>query len=373
MPYQATVYNVMIASPSDVENERKLAREALYEWNSLHSDDKNIVLLPIGWDTHTAPEMGAHPQTIIDKQILGNADLLIGIFLHRLGTPTLDAQSGTAHEIDSHTDSGKPAMIYFLEENVNPSLFDKEQYEKLMAFKNDMKKKGLLHECKREKFRDDFFKHLTITVNKNEYIQTEKLELKVTNFDDFDDTDEIEISAEAKELLVEASRDKSGNILKFYSSAGATIQTNSKNMIPSQEARIVAKWEFAFNELFEKYFIDERGNNGESFQVTHTGYEYADKLKKDAGMLQNKPSAGPSTSVQQDDLEFEPSSGTYTSKSKEDRNRYCSKCLHSSPSQKVPLQERENGWRCSLCEKFYPNPNYDRPTHTRNNRGPMSM
>ena len=362
MPYQATVYNVMIASPSDVENERKLAREALNEWNSLHSEDKNIVLLPIGWDTHTAPEMGAHPQTIIDKQILANADLLIGIFLHRLGTPTLDAQSGTAHEIDSHRDSGKPAMIYFLEEKVDPSLFDKEQYEKLMAFKDDMKKKGLLHECKREEFRANFLKHLTITVNNNEYIQTEKLEITVSNFDDFDDTDEIEISDEAKELLIEASKDTGGFILKLHSLSETTIQTNSKNMVPSQEARIVAKWEFAFNELFEKYFIDERGNSGESFQVTHTGYEYADKLKKDAGMLQDKSSAGTSTSVQQDDdFDFDAKTGTYISK--KDNLRYCGKCLKSIPSNEVPLTQKDYGWACDVCGKSYLNPNYNPPKH----------
>ena len=140
MSYQATVFNVMIASPSDVETERELAREAINEWNALHSEDKGIVLLPIAWDTHTSPEMGAHPQTIIDKQILEKADLLIGIFLHRLGTATLDALSGTAHEIDHHVDINKKlAMIYFLKETVDPSTLDHEQYDKLMAFKKDLK------------------------------------------------------------------------------------------------------------------------------------------------------------------------------------------------------------------------------------------
>jgi len=363
MPYQATVYNVMIASPSDVENEQKLAREAINEWNNLHSEDKNIVLLPIGEDTHTATEMGSLPQTIIDKQILVNADVLVGIFLHRLGTPTLDAQSGTAHEIDSHTNKDKPAMIYFLEEKVDPSEFDREQYKKLIAFKEDMKKKGLLHECKRNEFRDNFFKHLTITVNKNEYIQTEKLELKAANFDVFDSTDDIDISYEAKKLLIEASKDKSGYILKIRSSGGTTIQTNNRNMVPSQEARIVAKWEHALDELFEKDFIEERGFEGESFKVTHKGYEFADTLKKDADVLQDKFSAATSASVQQDDLKFEEASGTYISK--EDGIRYCLKCLHSS-SQRVPLKEQKNGWRCNACDKFYPNPNYDRQTHSIN-------
>ncbi len=37
MPYQANVYKVMIASPSDVEEERKIAREVIHEWNAINS------------------------------------------------------------------------------------------------------------------------------------------------------------------------------------------------------------------------------------------------------------------------------------------------------------------------------------------------
>ncbi len=365
MPYQATVYNVMIASPSDVENERKLAREAIYEWNNLHSEEKGIVLLPIGWDTHTAPEIGAPPQKIIDKRVLANTDLLVGIFLHRLGTPTLDAQSGTVHEIDSHTEIGKPAMIYFLKEKVDPTKFDKEQYDKLIAFKDSMKTKGLLNECKRDEFKDQFLKHLTITVNKNEYIQTEKLEIEVSNFDDFNDTGEIEISNEAKELLIEASKGKSGYIVKTRDSSGTRIATNEKNMIPSQEARIIAKWEHALDELVENDLVDERGYEGSHFKITHQGYEYADALKKEADLSQNISSSDTSLSIQQDDLEFNKYTGTYISK--KDGLRYCHKCYHSSPSKLVELQERDNGWQCSVCDKFYRNPNYNPPKNAYNN------
>lgn len=357
MPYHATVYNVMIASPSDVENERKLAREVINEWNSLHSEDKCIVLLPIGWDTHSAPEMGAHPQTIIDKQILKNADLLVGIFLHRLGTPTLDAQSGTAHEINSHTGAGKPAMIYFLEERVEPSKFDTKQYQKLIAFKEDMNKKGLLHECKREEFRDNFFKHLMITVNKNEYIQ-KRIELEISDFSSSDGTEESEISGEAKTILLEAIKDKSGMILKFRTTGGTSIQANGKNLIPDQYPRTIAKWEYALDELVNNDFVEERGHKGEVFAVTHQGYEYADSLKREGVTLQNISFSDTSVSMQQDDLEFNKHTGTYISK--KDGLRYCPKCLHSS-SKKIPLREQENGWKCSVCDKFYSNPNWNPP------------
>jgi hypothetical protein len=69
-------------------------------------------------------------------------------------------------------------------------------------------------------------------------------------------------------------------------------------------------------------------------------------------------------SVQQDDLEFDKASGTYISN--DDRTRFCHKCLHSSPSQKVPLQEQDNGWSCSVCNNFYRNPNYNPPRYADN-------
>ena len=49
--------------------------------------------------THSRPQMGDRPQELINKQLVGHCDLLIGSFWTRLGTPTGRAESGTA-EID---------------------------------------------------------------------------------------------------------------------------------------------------------------------------------------------------------------------------------------------------------------------------------
>jgi len=68
----------------------------------------------------------------------------------------------------------------------------------------------------------------------------------------------------------------------------------------------------------------------------------------------------------QDDLQFDQRAGIFTSKTT--GASYCTKCYHSSPSQEVQLQVQDNGWRCHVCGKFYSNPDYDRPTHVRNNR-----
>ncbi|TOH23138.1 DUF4062 domain-containing protein, partial [Vibrio parahaemolyticus] len=63
MSYNARVFNVMIASPGDVASERSIIRDVIYEWNAVHSSSRNIVLLPIGWESHSSPEMGHSAQT----------------------------------------------------------------------------------------------------------------------------------------------------------------------------------------------------------------------------------------------------------------------------------------------------------------------
>ena len=84
MSYDAKAFNVMIASPSDVPSERNIVREVVYEWNAVHSQSRKIVLLPIGWETHSSPEMGGRAQEILNDQVLSKCDLLVGIFWTRI-------------------------------------------------------------------------------------------------------------------------------------------------------------------------------------------------------------------------------------------------------------------------------------------------
>lgn len=38
MSFRSTIFKAMIASPSDVAQERHLAREVIHEWNAIYSD-----------------------------------------------------------------------------------------------------------------------------------------------------------------------------------------------------------------------------------------------------------------------------------------------------------------------------------------------
>ena len=69
MAYEAKVYRILIASPSDVEEEREIAVRVIQEWNDLHSYFRKIVLLPLRWETHVASEYGVRPQQAVEKVI----------------------------------------------------------------------------------------------------------------------------------------------------------------------------------------------------------------------------------------------------------------------------------------------------------------
>jgi hypothetical protein len=46
MSFKAQVYRVLIASPSDLAEERQAATDAINEWNSQHAAAESTILLP---------------------------------------------------------------------------------------------------------------------------------------------------------------------------------------------------------------------------------------------------------------------------------------------------------------------------------------
>jgi hypothetical protein len=62
MSFRCESYRVLIASPSDMPEERKAATDAINEWNALHAAAESTVLLPVRWETHAMPETGVRPQ-----------------------------------------------------------------------------------------------------------------------------------------------------------------------------------------------------------------------------------------------------------------------------------------------------------------------
>jgi hypothetical protein len=143
MPQDALIYRVLVASPSDCVEERKLVPQILYAWNAAHSLPHGAVLEPVLWETHARPEMGDRPQAIINTQLVDNCDILIGTFWTRLGTSTGKALSGTAEEIEEFRAKGKPVLLYFSSAPAVPDSLDLDQYRALTEYRESLEGAGL--------------------------------------------------------------------------------------------------------------------------------------------------------------------------------------------------------------------------------------
>lgn len=135
MPTRSKIYRVMIGSPSDLADERRAATDAIAEWNALHADAEDAVLLPVKWETHALPASGVRPQAVINEQLVDRCDILVGMFWTKLGTSTGVAASGTVEEIDRFVADGKPTMLYFSGRKVSKAKLDPKQSAKLKKFK----------------------------------------------------------------------------------------------------------------------------------------------------------------------------------------------------------------------------------------------
>ncbi|EMN6212052.1 TPA: hypothetical protein I7787_21920 [Vibrio vulnificus] len=85
------------------------------------------------------------------------------------------------------------------------------------------------------------------------------------------------LSEEAKELLLAASADKRGNIMKLITLSDRNIQTgNSSFGYDGQKS--FAKYEAALDELVRAGFVKELGNKGQVFEITHKGWKLIEAL-----------------------------------------------------------------------------------------------
>ncbi len=279
MAYQATVLKIMIASPDDVVPERSLIREILYEWNAVNSDMRKIVLLPIAWETHSSPEMGERPQAIINKGLLKNCDLLVGVFWTRIGTATDKYASGTVEEIEEHIKSGKPAMLYFSSAPVRPDSVDPDQYSKLMKFKESKKSMGLYEMYSdMNDFKSKFNRELGLKLNSEPFIKISQPSSETIISAESAIPDIPPLSREAQVLLEEASQDRNGIVMHVQYSGGAAVQTNDKNFITDDNPRTHAIWAGAVEELEKSGLIKDKGHKREVFEVTRKGYSLADLI-----------------------------------------------------------------------------------------------
>jgi len=272
----------MIASPGDVTEEREIIRAVIHDWNDVNATASKVVLSPVGWETHSSPELGNRPQELINTRLLKDCDLLVGVFWTRLGTPTGKAQSGTVEEIQEHVAAGKPAMIYFSSKPVAPQSVDATQFAEVQAFRDKLKPLGLVEFFDNsQQFREKLAKQLQLCLINNPYLQglvREQSQIPEIVAGYFQKQPvRIPLSEAARTLLKAAASQEDGTILKLAYISGRAIQAGGQTF-GGDRGREAAKWENALGELVEEDLVVARGYKDQVFELTHKGWAAADAL-----------------------------------------------------------------------------------------------
>lgn len=143
MSFNGNVVNVLIASPGDTGELRDLVERAIHGWNTDRARQCKIVLLPLRWETGAVSELGEAGQAVINRQLVDEADIIIGLFDAKLGTPTALFLSGTAEELDRGLAHGARVHVYFSDMPI-PRNVNTRQLESLNAFRESLGQRGLL-------------------------------------------------------------------------------------------------------------------------------------------------------------------------------------------------------------------------------------
>lgn len=116
--------NIVIASPGDTQQERKLLLDTLERRFRTDNHEKHcgFRILVSGWEDLAS--QNGYAQDVINARLIQESDFVISIFKHKLGTPTFDqttgkqrAESGTVEELLQALDNSKLTnpigMAYF--------------------------------------------------------------------------------------------------------------------------------------------------------------------------------------------------------------------------------------------------------------------
>jgi hypothetical protein len=263
MGFQANVLKVMIASPGDVAIERGMITDELYRWNNANAVTRELILQPVKWETHSSPQMGAHPQAILNDHLLLDADIVVGIFGTRIGTATDEYISGSVEEIKRHVAAGKLAMLYFSHVPVDPNSIDQKQWTALQGFKEECRKGGLYAEyTSHEQLRTDFGHHLTIELNKPKYLWLTKPTATVEPLDP-------ELSRDELRLLFAIAADRNGQVLTTTDMGGYHVQTNDEDFV-EDTPRSAATWKRILRRLVEMGYLDQLSSD--IYELTDEGF-----------------------------------------------------------------------------------------------------
>lgn len=271
MSFATNALRIMIASPGDVAEERKVVTEEILRWNDANAFARKLALLPVKWETHSTPQFGDHPQTIINRQLLDEVDIVVAIFGTRIGTPTEEYLSGTVEEIKKHVAAGKTAKVYFSDVPVSPSSLDPDQYKLLQQFRQECESTSLFATFNSiEQFRSLFSHHLDIELNQPRYLWLAVPDPTVQSR-------ATDLNPDAIRLIKAAASSGDGMVIQQVT-LGASGLSAGDVQFTDGSPRSDAKWRGIVGELLNQGILEETEGEG-IFRLTDAGYEIADNAE----------------------------------------------------------------------------------------------
>jgi tetratricopeptide (TPR) repeat protein len=145
------IVRVLMVSPGDVGEERAVAQLVVDELNRGVAADGGCRLSLWRWEADARPGMHLKgPQGLIDELMdIQDADVVIGVFWRRFGTPTRDAAGGTEHELrrawSAWQQHGRPdVMVYFCKRPYSPTAVEElVQWQRVLEFRDALPEQQL--------------------------------------------------------------------------------------------------------------------------------------------------------------------------------------------------------------------------------------
>ena len=274
--FQADVYKIMIGAPSDIIEEVDIAINVINHWNYLNSEIQKVVCLPLHWSISSYPEVGRHPQKVINNQVVSKSDLLICVFGSKLGTPTDDYASGSVEEIEEHIKKGKPVMIFF-KRVLDINNCDIEQLTRLRKFKESIGDKALYVD-----YNDatDFGKILTdkLILCINSIFIKDKVVINGLEWEEIGDN--INLSDFDKERLKAwTSVDNPDFFQVHFEGGGCIYGLGAVNQYQVKNSKEKIEWDSFFEKLLSLELIKIKGydkNNNPIYQLKIDAYKYVE-------------------------------------------------------------------------------------------------
>ncbi len=144
--HQAKTVRILIASPSDVEEERNIA-EKIINGLEVPCERENLMIRPIAkrWETDVPALMGKPAQDIVNEWLVDESACAVCIFWKRIGTPTDNAEGGAIEELERMLNAGKSVLLYFSDVPVSMLGTDRKQLNALEDWKEKIwkEKRGM--------------------------------------------------------------------------------------------------------------------------------------------------------------------------------------------------------------------------------------